>query len=90
MALTKNVIFLPPGFDAPAQISNAYIRVEAINGSKNKITASVAIGKKDGDNFLVAQSSSYSFVPNLDGQNFIAQAYTHLKTLPEFAGAEDC
>ena len=32
----------------------------------------------------------FNFVPNLEGQNFIAQAYEHLKTLPEFAGAEDC
>lgn len=26
----------------------------------------------------------------LDGDNPIKQAYTHLKTLPEFAGATDC
>jgi hypothetical protein len=90
MALTKNVIFLPPGFDTPAQISNAYIRVESINGNKNRITVTVAIGKKNEDNFLIAQSINCSFVPNLDGQNFISQAYTHLKTLPDFAGAMDC
>lgn len=30
---------------------------------------------------------NYCFVPNMDGGNFIAQAYAHLKTLPEFAGA---
>jgi hypothetical protein len=32
----------------------------------------------------------YSFAPDLNGKNFIAQAYEHLKTLPEFAGATDC
>jgi hypothetical protein len=30
------------------------------------------------------------FFPSLEGNNFIAQAYEHLKTLPEFEGAEDC
>jgi hypothetical protein len=32
----------------------------------------------------------YKFAPNLDGANFIKQAYEHLKTLPEFSGATDC
>jgi hypothetical protein len=32
----------------------------------------------------------YEFTPNLEGANFIAQAYDHLKTLPEFSGAIDC
>ena len=36
------------------------------------------------------ETGFYSFTPNLDGQNFIAQAYNHLKTLPEFSGATDC
>jgi hypothetical protein len=27
---------------------------------------------------------------DIDGDNPIAQAYLHLKTLPEFAGATDC
>jgi hypothetical protein len=30
------------------------------------------------------------FVPDLDGQNFIAQAYVHFKALPQFANAVDC
>jgi hypothetical protein len=32
----------------------------------------------------------FVFAPNLDGPNFIKQAYEHLKTLPEFDGAVDC
>jgi hypothetical protein len=31
----------------------------------------------------------YDFSVDLNGKNAIAQAYEHLKTLPEFAGAED-
>ena len=33
---------------------------------------------------------SYSFSANLDGPNFIKQAYLYLKTLPEFSDATDC
>lgn len=90
MALSKNVTFTPPGFDTPAQINNAYIRVDTVSGSKSRVTAYVVIGKKESDNCVNAQSLIYSFVPNLDGGNFIKQAYEHLKTLPEFTGAIDC
>jgi hypothetical protein len=90
MALTKNVIFLPVGFDVPAQINDAYIRVDSISGNKNKITASVVIGKKTEDSFLIAQSFNCSFVPNMQSRNFIVQAYEHLKNLPEFVDAIDC
>jgi hypothetical protein len=35
-------------------------------------------------------SKEYSAPYDLDGPNPIRQAYLHLKTLPEFAGATDC
>ncbi len=35
-------------------------------------------------------SQDHYFAPELDRENFIKQAYEHLKTLPEFEGAEDC
>jgi hypothetical protein len=35
-------------------------------------------------------SKTYNFQPDLGGANFLAQAYAHLKTLPEFSGAVDC
>lgn len=33
---------------------------------------------------------SYSFIPDLLGDNFIKQGYEYLKTLPEFADCIDC
>ena len=35
-------------------------------------------------------SNSYSFVPVLEGDNFIRQGYEYLKTLEEFKEFEDC
>lgn len=64
---------------------NAYIKVLAVSGSKEKLNITVL--SSDGNvNFY----QNYSFTPDLDGHNFIKQAYLHLKTLPEFADATDC
>lgn len=64
---------------------NTYIKVERVNGSKDFVTADVTM-TADG----VRQMVHYKFKPDLDGANFIKQAYLHLKTLPEFSGAVDC
>jgi len=64
---------------------NAYVKVESVSANKNSAQASVSF--TDG---AKAITKSYVFSPNMDGDNFIKQAYAHLKTLPEFAGAEDC
>lgn len=66
---------------------SAYAKITSIIGNKDLITASV--------NF---QSDTQQFdrqyqipVSTATGAiNFIAQAYEHLKTLPEFDGATDC
>jgi hypothetical protein len=66
---------------------SAYVKVLSINGNKTDIIASVNF---KGD---VQQLTKQYFVPVsvADGSpNFIAQVYEHLKTLEEFAGAEDC
>jgi hypothetical protein len=34
--------------------------------------------------------SVLDFIPDMEGGNFIKQAYLYLKTLPEFADAVDC
>ena len=44
----------------------------------------------DDPNIVLVEEQDYSFKPTLDGDNFIQQAYNHLKTLPEFAGSTDC
>jgi hypothetical protein len=66
---------------------SAYIKVASINGNKTRVTASVDFV---GD---VARFSKQYQVPlsvEVGAPNIIEQVYTHLKTLPEFAGAVDC
>ena len=66
---------------------SAYIKVTSIRGNKDEITADVQFA---GD---LAQFTKQYEVPvsiETGAPNFIQQAYKHLKTLPEFAGAEDC
>lgn len=64
---------------------NAYVKVESVFADKNSAQASVSF--TDGGKAI---TKTYTFSPKMEGDNFIKQAYTHLKTLPEFAGAEDC
>ena len=90
MAIQKTVQHTPDGFETPSILTNAYIRVEGINGNKNRISVNVVFYKKQNDLLIQALTKFYSFSPSMDDLNFIAQAYKYLKTLPEFAGATDC
>jgi hypothetical protein len=66
---------------------SAYVKVIKISGNKDEIIANVNF---KGD---IQQFSKQYQVPvsvETDAPNFIAQVYAHLKTLEEFAGAEDC
>jgi len=87
MALSKTVVF-KNNFQEDSTFHNAYIKVESINGNKNRITAKVVWRKQKDTDALATEN--FAFAPVIDGKNFIAQAYEHLKTLPEFAGATDC
>jgi hypothetical protein len=87
MALEKTVTLID-NFKEAVVFRNAYIRVESISGSKNKLDVTVSTYKKA--NELKLATEYFSFAPVLDQSNFIAQAYEHLKSLPEFADAVDC
>jgi hypothetical protein len=83
-------IFEAAGISIPSEITfNAsYVRVTSIVGTKSKIGfTAVVLARVDG---IEISRNDYSFQPDLTGGNFIQQAYNHLKTLPEFAGAVDC
>jgi hypothetical protein len=66
-------------------LPNAYIKVYSVDGTKKDVRINVQI--TSGEKTI---GKSFNFAPNMEGRNFIAQAYEHLKTLPEFAGATDC
>jgi hypothetical protein len=87
MALSKDVNFFVNG-GIEVKVEKAYLQVSKISGSKDKIEFFVESKKsKDTTTF---KTEVHDFQPSLDGKNFIAQAYEHLKTLPEYAGATDC
>lgn len=68
-------------------IPNCYVKVVSVIGTKSNCTATVISYSSDKSEEIC--QSVYDFTPNLDGSNFIKQAYEYLKTLPEFAGAAD-
>ncbi|WP_186111269.1 hypothetical protein [Burkholderia gladioli] len=93
MALTKTMTMQAFGQDVP--VPNAYIKVAAVTVTNmtttTKTTANAFVIVFASDRTTVISQSQYMFIPNLaDGSpNVITQAYSYLKTLPDFAGAAD-
>lgn len=84
MALQKTTT-TAHGFEAV----NAYHRVEAVTLiSKDQMHFRVRTYRTKNDQYFQHQTQSAPY--DLNGENPIKQAYTHLKTLPEFEGAVDC
>jgi hypothetical protein len=87
MALSKSIT-LKSNFGDDVVFNNAYIRVVNITGNKQQLNVEAHYCKtKDG---MFLHKTQSAFTPSLDANNFIAQAYEHLKTLQEFTGATDC
>jgi hypothetical protein len=87
MALAKNII-LKNNFGEDSVFGNAYIKVTKIYGGKENILATVGIFKEKDGELLIEKH--HNVAVSLDGKNFIAQAYDHIKTLPEFSKSIDC
>jgi hypothetical protein len=72
------------GIDLPS----AYIRVEGISfTSKTSMTFNVRFYNDKDRPFITEDQFGISY--DIYGSNPYVQAYEHLKTLPEFAGAAD-
>jgi len=85
MALEKTVS-TPHGFLS----ENSYHRVENIK-IRNKNTMDFHVKSYKSKNDLIPFNlMGFGCAYSIDGENPISQAYAHLKTLPEFAGAIDC
>jgi hypothetical protein len=70
-------------------VIDAYHRVENLRlDGKDQIAFGVRSYADQEKPFFAEQVFSCAY--SLTGDNPIKQAYTHLKTLPEFAGATDC
>ncbi|GAB6676519.1 hypothetical protein [Bacillus cereus] len=80
--------------DNGLQANNIYGRVDAVMGSKLGIDFSLnyyASQKAFQDGKPYLQQDLYHFKPSVldSADNFIKQAYRHLKILPEFIESED-
>jgi hypothetical protein len=84
MALAKTILTVHG-----LQAVNAYHRVENVK-LENKVSMSFHIRSYTTTEKPFFVESVFSCAYDLDGANPIAQAYAHIKTLPEFAGATDC
>lgn len=72
-----------------AEIKDAYIRVEAIRlVHKTAIEFNLCIYANPSKPMIYGTSVECGY--DLLGENPMAQAYQHLKTLPEFSDAIDC
>lgn len=72
------------------EVDDAYHRVEQV-ALVNKSTISFSVNVyKNSEIKVCITSKFYSCEYTLAGANPMAQAYTHLKTLPEFSSAVDC
>ena len=81
MALSKTIDY------KGVTIADAYHRVWAVTLSKTEISFGLGVhASADAD---MIDSTSHTCAYDIAGDNPIKQAYEHLKTLPEFAGAAD-
>lgn len=67
---------------------NTCCKVINITGTKDAIMFRIQV--IDESSGVELAQREFVFHPDMDGPNFIKQAYEHLKTLPEFSGAVDC
>jgi hypothetical protein len=88
MALEKTIT-VQDSFGENRSFTGAYGRVDMLMGNKNGFAVTFNF-YKNSECAVLLQTIATSFKPSLEGNNFIAQAYEHMKTLPEVAGAKDC
>ena len=87
MALSKSITKTIYGQEVV--IPNAYIKIKRISGHKGNLSVSVwTYDQADGD---LIEQDSVTFVPSTasGSENFIKQAYEHLKTLDAYSDCAD-
>jgi hypothetical protein len=70
-------------------VDGSYCRVENIS-LRNKNNLAIVVSMYKDTNKPAFDRKNFVGQYDLNGGNVLAQAYEHLKTLPEFANAEDC
>jgi hypothetical protein len=83
MSITVPVVTQSVTFDG------AYCTASSLAGSKDAMSVNVEMRTERGGDIIAMRS--YPFPYDLaSADNAFRQAYLHLKSLPEFAGAVDC
>lgn len=88
MALKKTLDLLN-NFGTISTLQDCYIAVIEVVGDKNNVGADIGIYSNNLRTRLYKQQR-IEFVPDMNGKNFITQAYDAVKLMPEFVGSEDC
>jgi len=86
MALQKS--YYKPNLEV--KIPDCYWKITKLRGDKNRIEFYLGVfrDKEKADAGIIINEFLYEFVPDLESSdNFIAQAYNYLKTLPNFENA---
>jgi hypothetical protein len=87
MALQKNIKIKDNlGFDI--EFNDTYIKIARVECTKQENSFLIEFKKDSNSDPYQLQYINSSY--DINGENPIKQAYLHLKTLPEFAGAVDC
>lgn len=91
MSLKKAYFIKSEDFDTAITASNAVWRIDGVIGNKTRMSINMGIYKDQSMQKKIGQRT-FDFQPSVESgaKNFIAQGYDHLKTLPEFEGAQDC
>jgi hypothetical protein len=85
MALQKSIQFKTQFGEI--SFDDVYIKVDQVSASKISGTANLRYFKSKDGNLL--KEHQVDFPIDIEGKNFIAQAYDYIKTLPEFSQAMD-
>jgi hypothetical protein len=89
MAITQTYKMAAQG-GVEVSVPVAYYRISSFSGDKYKINVKVYIYKDaDSTSGEPMEIKFYQIPLDINGANFIKQAYAHLKTLPEFADSTD-
>tara|TARA_R100000951_G_scaffold16368_2_gene12858 strand:+ start:3909 stop:4169 length:261 start_codon:yes stop_codon:yes gene_type:complete len=85
MAIKKSHEF-DTGFGS-VTVPECYIKVSMVE--VNKVNGMANVSFYDKPNGKLLETKIYPVPHDLNGSNALEQAYSHLKTMPEFAGAID-
>jgi len=91
MAFNKTVSFTPTGLSSSVEVKDAYHKIVSVTGGKKALDVILAVYESS-TSVSPLWEQKFTFKPSVEtgSDNFLAQAYTYLKTLPEFADAVDC